>query len=100
MAKQNNPDAQKIGQHEDIIDRLDKGFKAVLSALEKPGSGSQTVVVQLDMSTINEILGIVKSIRHAQGSGGGLTPAEETALAEKLNASESQVQAAVEANQP
>jgi hypothetical protein len=88
------------GQHEDILARIDKGFKDVLDALKAHGTGDSTIVVQLDTSVQNHILGIVKDIRKHQVGAGGLTPAEEDALATKLDASSTAVQGAVEANQP
>jgi hypothetical protein len=102
----NKQDVQRVGQHEEMLDRLDKGFKSVLAALDSPGTSSQ-VVIQLDtavqeqiLGVLRQVLGIVKDIRKNQSAGGGLTPEEESALAAQLDASSGPLKAAVEANQP
>ena len=54
------------GQHEDILKRLDQGFKAILDALSK--QTGTTVLVHLDTSVQDKILDIVKDIRHHQAA--------------------------------
>jgi hypothetical protein len=70
-----------------MLDRLDKGFKAVLAALDGPGTSSQ-VVIQLDtavqeqiLGVLRQVLGIVKDIRKHQVDTGA-----DSATLEEVNA--------------
>lgn len=82
---------QQAKPHKPVdVAQLMREVRAALDRFTKPSADE----VQL------QILGIVKDIRRHQAGGGGLSPAEEAALAEKLNQSSDTLQGAVEANQP
>jgi len=91
----------RVGQHEELLERVQNGFKETLRVLDEIAKQHQDVhvVVQLDTSVQNEILEVVKEIRENLKPS-GITQAEEDALAQQLNDSASPLEAAVEANQP